>query len=616
MESYSALLLFRILPRRNNLVECLLLSNSLGSNKHWSFPKCTVVGEENVDQLIQETAESLSLQERNINLIKGFKQELKYLSGNKAKQLTIYLAQVPTYVRIIPANLVGIKFEWASRASALEMVFFKSAQDVLTAAFDHVENEIVSSREVQAPLPSTLAVGNLDSRYGAMEPSDARMGSYQARPSSTRNAMYKTRLCEAYRNTGDCPYGTRCCYAHGDGELRPSVDDPGSGRMQGTTRPTNGNSLLQDRSRPLTQQAYRPGHADLSAQNGVNSSPTTPSPLFKTRLCEKFMNTGFCPYNAKCHFAHGNQELRSRPSLPSSESQSPTVRFSAGAPYPTRGIIPTVGEGAASRNFPSAAPLTQQVKKAEEPPAELVPTAEKRESLRFNTSHPMPGRKSSVADEKLSFKDAFTPVNDAEKDMILKAASQLNDLDISDDDFDDMDFTNNSAPTKAKRAPGAQKLHDLLHVYFMDGNSAKSISGQRSTGNIGEDIKYINNLAHKYSLPKQVAFNEVCICLLGSENALERAEHRTDFFKSYLRLPQDQQFLLKAFANLMDEFSSSTDTFSRKVGSIIDLYAKAGIFNAQNLQTFVSSIPKLSSLSKETKEELNSAVKLVLEKSC
>lgn len=43
-------------------------------------------------------------------------------------------------------------------------------------------------------------------------------------------------------------------------------------------------------------------------------SPPQPisSPLYKTRLCERFETEGACPYGAKCNFAHGINELRGR----------------------------------------------------------------------------------------------------------------------------------------------------------------------------------------------------------------------------------------------------------------------------------------------------------------
>eukprot|EP00796_Vickermania_ingenoplastis_P005545 gene5545-4000_t len=41
----------------------------------------------------------------------------------------------------------------------------------------------------------------------------------------------------------------------------------------------------------------------------VESKPVQ-ADRYKTRLCDKFMATGFCPYEVRCMFAHGESELR------------------------------------------------------------------------------------------------------------------------------------------------------------------------------------------------------------------------------------------------------------------------------------------------------------------
>lgn len=40
--------------------------------------------------------------------------------------------------------------------------------------------------------------------------------------------------------------------------------------------------------------------------------PQQASPLYKTRLCERFETEGTCPYGPKCNFAHGINELRGK----------------------------------------------------------------------------------------------------------------------------------------------------------------------------------------------------------------------------------------------------------------------------------------------------------------
>lgn len=58
------------------------------------------------------------------------------------------------------------------------------------------------------------------------------------------------------------------------------------------------------------------GGGPPGAPPGGGMEPLEFRELFhKTRLCNKFMNTGECSYGPKCHFAHGPQELRPMPDL-------------------------------------------------------------------------------------------------------------------------------------------------------------------------------------------------------------------------------------------------------------------------------------------------------------
>ncbi|KAI8838969.1 hypothetical protein BC829DRAFT_404125 [Chytridium lagenaria] len=88
------------------------------------------------------------------------------------------------------------------------------------------------------------------------------------------NPLYKTRLCERYETEGTCPYGARCTFAHGTTELRDRATFGGDQEQKGEG-PEN--------------------------------------PLYKTRLCERFIKENFCQYGPRCNFAHNPEELRTRP---------------------------------------------------------------------------------------------------------------------------------------------------------------------------------------------------------------------------------------------------------------------------------------------------------------
>ncbi|XP_004497021.1 zinc finger CCCH domain-containing protein 15 isoform X2 [Cicer arietinum] len=75
--------------------------------------------------------------------------------------------------------------------------------------------------------------------------------------------MFKTELCNKWQETGTCPYGDHCQFAHGIGELRPVIRHP----------------------------------------------------RYKTEVCRMVLAGVVCPYGHRCHFRHAlnEQERLSQP---------------------------------------------------------------------------------------------------------------------------------------------------------------------------------------------------------------------------------------------------------------------------------------------------------------
>ncbi|KAJ3166346.1 nudix (nucleoside diphosphate linked moiety X)-type motif 2, partial [Geranomyces variabilis] len=107
-------------------------------------------------------------------------------------------------------------------------------------------------------------------------PDEGAGGGRNLRPSAAAtaasNPMYKTRLCERDATDGNCPYGVRCIFAHGPGELRERTGPP----------------------------------SEVHLENTVGT-------LYKTKICERFVNEGHCQYGPRCNYAHGPSDLRERP---------------------------------------------------------------------------------------------------------------------------------------------------------------------------------------------------------------------------------------------------------------------------------------------------------------
>ncbi|KAI3976585.1 hypothetical protein MKX01_008443 [Papaver californicum] len=72
--------------------------------------------------------------------------------------------------------------------------------------------------------------------------------------------MSKTELCNKWQETGVCPYGDHCQFAHGIRELRPVIRHP----------------------------------------------------RYKTEVCRMVLNGSFCPYGHRCHFRHALSDQEKR----------------------------------------------------------------------------------------------------------------------------------------------------------------------------------------------------------------------------------------------------------------------------------------------------------------
>jgi hypothetical protein len=103
------------------------------------------------------------------------------------------------------------------------------------------------------------------------------------------NLFYKTRMCNKWRN-GSCPFGEKCTYAHGQHELRrvsPEI-------------------LMQQQMMYSFEKKPQGGRGKPLPQNNDEKSQL----YYKTRLCIRFMQSGYCVKGSECTFAHGYDDLR------------------------------------------------------------------------------------------------------------------------------------------------------------------------------------------------------------------------------------------------------------------------------------------------------------------
>lgn len=119
----------------------------------------------------------------------------------------------------------------------------------------------------------------------------------RAPQAANNNLFYKTRMCNKWR-TGACPFGDKCTYAHGQHEIRRVPAE-----------------VVAAHAMQIQQVEMNDGGYTHQPQGNVNTAKTNDEQnksqlYYKTRLCIRFMQSGYCVKGNECTFAHGYEDLR------------------------------------------------------------------------------------------------------------------------------------------------------------------------------------------------------------------------------------------------------------------------------------------------------------------
>ncbi|XP_075519037.1 zinc finger CCCH domain-containing protein 12-like [Primulina tabacum] len=137
-----------------------------------------------------------------------------------------------------------------------------------------------SIEELRKPPPNwqEIVAGNDDERPMLSEPREEfQIPIFGVSDDAQRS--YKGRHCKKFYTEEGCPYGENCTFLHDE----------------------------QSKSRESVAISLGPGSGGGYGGNGSGSN-LKPS-NWKTRICNKWELTGYCPFGSKCHFAHGAAEL-------------------------------------------------------------------------------------------------------------------------------------------------------------------------------------------------------------------------------------------------------------------------------------------------------------------
>ncbi|KAJ9140950.1 hypothetical protein P3X46_031539 [Hevea brasiliensis] len=117
--------------------------------------------------------------------------------------------------------------------------------------------------------------------------------------------IHKMKLCKKFYNGEECPYGDRCNFLHED----PSKFRDDIGRFRESSAisiGTTGQPMVPGIGGSNATEVNKPVNNSCSDAFRANMKPV----YWKTKLCTKWETTGQCPFGEKCHFAHGQAELK------------------------------------------------------------------------------------------------------------------------------------------------------------------------------------------------------------------------------------------------------------------------------------------------------------------
>lgn len=206
-------------------------------------------------------------------------------------------------------------------------------------------------------------------RKGGLAHIEMPMRSFSYREKGSVPSGFKTRLCKRFESPEGCSFGPNCHFAHGDQELRlnafgdaksseriaPSYAEPtppglaaassfgaistakvcissslagiivgkGGANAKAISRATGARLYIRDHeSDKSLKNVEMEGSLDqIKLASGMvrellankDIAPTKPGGLgtqsYKSKLCANFVK-GSCTYGDRCHFAHGESELR------------------------------------------------------------------------------------------------------------------------------------------------------------------------------------------------------------------------------------------------------------------------------------------------------------------
>ncbi|KAJ1897178.1 hypothetical protein LPJ81_004587, partial [Coemansia sp. IMI 209127] len=371
-----------------------------------------------------------------------------------------------------------------------------------------------------------------------------------AAPRHNSNPLYKTRLCQRFSEDADCPYGSKCQFAHGENELRTSSEQPFQPRTprdgQFQPRTPTDHAALGSYGRTMPNQGqniWRRGPLD-------NISERLQAPRMLRNL--SWSNTGARPDNDSPSFSDD------------SSVESPAFPSSVVSPKST-------GAGEAEFRGPHAAPLVTPV-------AQKLPTQE--HSSRSGSGGATKGSSntSPVSQTPPTRKPHDQRTGSSRKADAGGSKPWIKVVEVSDRDLKEMGSpladSDSADAAKSKPVSKAAELDsrltaELVEFFAKDNGKAPTLHAS---------LKEVTQMEFRNSLTKQQLLNIVIAALFGPCNAkgiTSTVEKCSGLLSKIMSKQQDQVFMLNAWQRLLTEDENAV-LWQKKASEILGaLYSKS-----------------------------------------
>eukprot|EP00929_Paragymnodinium_shiwhaense_P006918 TRINITY_DN110872_c0_g1_i1.p1 TRINITY_DN110872_c0_g1~~TRINITY_DN110872_c0_g1_i1.p1 ORF type:complete len:294 (-),score=67.02 TRINITY_DN110872_c0_g1_i1:197-1078(-) len=142
----------------------------------------------------------------------------------------------------------------------------------------------------------------------------------------TNTGGLKTKICAKWE-AGECGYGTRCHFAHGEHELNTAKPEWKSTnqRMEEAVEEAFAVPEIQEKVMSMVAKALGAAVGKNMGRQAVRE--TREVNKVKTKLCKNYQEEGTCSFGEWCAFAHGEEDL-GNPCQLAPKSRTPTFNGS------------------------------------------------------------------------------------------------------------------------------------------------------------------------------------------------------------------------------------------------------------------------------------------------